>query len=59
MAFIVALLMGVSAMWLAEMRAKQDAAQSSIEAVKVALTPFERDRRAAIEKINRVYGGGK
>lgn len=58
-AFILAVIVGASAMWMADRRMKQQAAAESIEAVRVSLTPYERDRREAIEKINRVYGGGK
>ena len=49
-AFIVAALMGISAMWAADVQLKRQSAADSLEAVKVALTPFERDRRAAVEK---------
>lgn len=58
-AFILAAIMGVSAMWLADVKAKSQSAESSMTGIKAALTPFERDRREAVEKIERVYGGGK
>lgn len=58
-AFIVAAIVGVSAMWLADMRVKRQAAANSIDAVRVSQMPYERDRSKAVEKINKIYGDGK
>jgi len=49
-AFVLALLMSASALWLAEVQVKREAAEMSIKGIKAALTPYERDRRQAIEK---------
>lgn len=49
-AFILAGIVGVSAMWVADMQTKRQAVESSMTGIKAALTPFERDRREAVEK---------
>lgn len=49
-AFILAAFVGVSAMWMADMQAKQRAAKNSMIGTRAALTPFERDKAEAVGK---------
>lgn len=49
-AFILSGIVGVSAMWLADRRMKQQAAENSMTGIRAALTPFERDRARAVKK---------
>lgn len=58
-AFILAAIMSVTAMWVADMQAKQQSAENSMSGVKTALTPFERDSSEAMKKLDGIYGDGK
>lgn len=53
-AFLFAMFMSICALWAADnIRAKGQAVENSMTGIKVALTPFERDKALAVDKVKQ------